>query len=110
MIYTNRKVTVRNGVSTIYVRGVTIDITNTYTRLSIYNSSKQHLETRHTTDFTHFYIVEELDEKYYKITPAYAESTGNVRLSEIGTGTLYVRFSFTGVGENLIMTLDQPIE
>ena len=98
------------NASIIYVRGVTIDTSNTYTRLSIYDSNKQIKATHHSTNIAQYYITEELSEQYYKLTPAYAASTGNTRLSGYGTGTLYVRFSFTGVGENLVMTLDQPIE
>lgn len=97
------------SASTIYVRGVTMDTTNSYTRLSIYDSNKQFKATHNSTGIAQYYITEELSEQYYKLTPAYAASTGNTRLSGYGTGTLYVRFSFTGVGENLVMTLDQPI-
>lgn len=98
-----------SSAPTIYVRGVTIDTANSYTRLSIYDSNKQIKATHHSTGIAQYYITEELGDKYYKLTPAYAASTGNTRLSGYGTGTLYVRFSFTGVGENLVMTLDQPI-
>lgn len=98
------------NASIIYVRGVTIDTSNTYTRLTIYDSSKVVQKTHLGTGVENYYAVEELGEQYYKLSPAYAESTGNTRLSGYGTGTLYVRFSFTGVGENLVMTLDQPIE
>lgn len=95
---------------TIYVRGVTIDTSNSYTRLSIYDSNKQIKATHHSTNIAQYYKTEELGDKYYKLTPAYAASTGNTRLSGYGTGTLYIRFSFTGVGENLVMTLNQPIQ
>jgi hypothetical protein len=98
-----------SSAPTIYVRGVTVDTSNSYTRLSIYDSNKQIKATLHSTGIAQYYITEELSEQYYKLTPAYAASTGNTRLSGYGTGTLYVRFSFIGAGENLVMTLDQPI-
>jgi hypothetical protein len=100
----------KESAPTIYVRGVTVNTTNSYTRLTICDSSKTVKGTHHSTYMAQYYITEELGDKYYKLTPAYAESTGHTRLSGYGTGTLYVRFSFTGVGENLVMTLDQPIE
>ena len=65
----------------------------------------------HTNDLISYYFTKEtLGHNYYKFTPACVASTGDIRLSNNATGNAYISIGGKGLGENLIVTFDEPIE
>ncbi len=95
------------GVSAIYVRGIAIDEANSYTRLVTYlsdysihlflqgNGYNTAIKLQDHTD------IEMLATNYYKITPHENVFTAD---------TVLFRMSFVGTGENLIISVNEPIE
>lgn len=60
-----------------------------------------------------YFTVETLGDKYIKLTPiASASGTNSMLVSTVASAAnaRFVRFSLKGTGENLIITLDEPIE
>lgn len=90
--------TANDGMPTVYVKGVTIDTSKSHVRGCFYNASKSPAwawasSTRANVE------VEQLGDRYYKLT-----------LTQTRLNLGYMRFSFLGTGENLIVTVDEPIE
>ena len=60
-----------------------------------------------------YFTVETLGDKYIKLTPIASTSGTYSKLVETvasSSNARFVRFSLKGTGENLIITLDEPIE
>ncbi len=95
------------GVNAIYVKGINLDLTNSYTRLATYLADYSHNKYLQGSGYTasikieNFITVELLATNYYKITPL--EGVFNDQ-------TVYFRMSLTGTGENLIISVNQPID
>lgn len=83
----------------IYIKGATIDTTNSYVRWRSYYADKSDGIYSDGSTIGNFFTIETLGDKYYKLTP---KDTVNIYA--------YYRTSFVGTGENLIITHDQPIE
>lgn len=93
-----------HGVRTpIYIKGVTIDTSNSHCRIYGFNiSMKASFQLASGSAISTYFNIETLGTNYYKITPL-----------ETIPETSYVqffRFSFVGRGENLIITLGEPID
>ena len=94
-----------NGVRTpIYIRGAALDLTNSHVRIYGFGASKgtafQSSIAIEAQKIANNFQIEELGTNYYKITP-------NDDLC--GTYVHYLRFSLVGKGDNLIITLNEPI-
>lgn len=94
-----------NGVRTpIYIRGAALDLTNSHVRIYGFGASKgtafQSSVAIEAQKIANNFQIEELGTNYYKITP-------NDDLC--GTYVHYLRFSLVGKGDNLIITLGEPI-
>ena len=64
---------------------------------------------------TTHYTVEELDDQYYKLTPIVNPDSSSglwmgTSLVSTVTNAEYIRLSLVGTGENLIITVNEPIE
>ena len=89
----------------IYIKGVTIDTTNSHTRMGGYPSYDyaQYIDPIKFSSGNNYIVVEQLADEYYKITP-----TAKF-MNEINLDVNYVRFSFVGRGAGVIITIDQEI-
>lgn len=103
---------------TIYVRGAAWDAIS-HCRLYFFDDTKSTIKgpqisgsgSGNAALTTHF-TVETLGENYYKLTPI-ANSSGNwvtIALVATAVDAAYMRMSLVGTGENLIVTVDEPIE
>lgn len=92
------------GVTTpIYIKGADIT-TASHCRILGFNSAKQaSIQSAQGASLTTYFTVETLGTSYYKVTPT-SSWTSAAGYSD------YLRFSLIGEGENLIITLNQPIE
>ena len=95
-------------IKPIYIKGATVDTSDAYVRLNIIADAGSGL--RQTTQaqagtgtWATLFTVEALGDQYYKLTPIESgiDSWYNV---------LYFMVSLIGSGENLIITVDEPIE
>jgi lysophospholipase L1-like esterase len=94
------------GVTTpIYIKGVTIDTSKSHCRIHGFSADKTLTIMAATgSALNTYFTIETLGDQYYKVTPT-ASWTG-----VSGGYADYLRFSLIGTGENLIITLDEPIE
>lgn len=87
----------------IYIKGADVT-TDSHCRILGFNASKQaNFQAAYGSAITTYFTVEKLDDKYYKVTPI---------LSAMQSGAFldYLRFSLIGEGEDLVITIDEPIE
>lgn len=83
----------------IYVKGATLDTTNSHVRWRSYHANKSDGMYSAGSTIGDYFAIETLGDNYYKLTPK-------------NTITIYdyYRMSFVGTGENLIITHNEPIE
>lgn len=97
-----------NEGTPIYIKGVTIDITNGHVRMGAYNgydASTYHDPVKFSTgDIT----VEELENGYYKLTPT-ANFISAMEKTSVASDFQYVRFSFGGSGDGVVVSVGNPI-
>lgn len=98
-----------NAGTPIYVKGATIDTTNSHTRMGGYNSYDLTTYLDPVKFSTGYISVETLSEGYYKLTPK-ATFVTTMEKSTDSADFQYVRFSFGGSGDGVIITVDEPIE
>lgn len=91
-----------SGRSTpIYIKGAEIT-TASHCRILGFDTNRScYFQAAAGSAITTYFTVETLGNKYYKVTPITSAITGD---------TSYLRFSLIGEGENLIITIDEPIE
>lgn len=104
---------------TIYIKGAAWNAVS-HCRLYFFDSTKNKIVGPYISGngsgnnaLSKYYTVETLGENYIKLTPVQSTSgTSSMLVSTVAnsTNSAFVRFSFVGTGENLIITLDQPIE
>lgn len=95
---------------TIYIWGAELDEAE-HTRFFIYDSQKYRLVLQATgAEFKNYFTIEELGEQYYKLTPI-PEGKASVLFpatnGRAGRGS--IAFSLKGTGENLVITVGEPI-
>jgi hypothetical protein len=84
----------------IYIKGASIDTSQSHVRLQLWKDDKTYINgITLTTNAT----IETLDTNYYKVTFA-----SNIRDSFGAFG--FIRMSLLGTGDNLIITIGEPIE
>ncbi len=94
----------------IYIWGATLDEAD-HTRFFIYDSQKFRLVLQATgAEFKNYFTIEQLGEQYYKLTPI-PEGKASVLFpatnGRAGRGS--IAFSLRGTGENLVITVGEPI-
>lgn len=88
----------------LYVKGAAIDTSKSHCRILGFNAAKEpNFQSAAGSAITTYFSVEALADLYYKVTPL-ADSPDSAR------NTDYLRFSLIGTGENLIITINEPIE
>jgi hypothetical protein len=98
----------KNIQKPIYIKGVTY-ATGSHNRMGYYDTNYP-TGVRSTPKFsdaafTSCFTVTQLGTNYFKFTPA-AAATIESKFPRMK----YIAFSFTGTGDNLIITIDEPIE
>lgn len=94
---------------TLYIKGVTIDVTNSHCRIQL-SPDKTSINGAQGTSISQYYVVEELDPQYYRLTPVFRDNGDSEIHSYFPDSSGYIRFSLLGTGENLIITFNEPIE
>lgn len=94
----------------IYIWGAELDEAD-HTRFFIYDSQKYRLVLQATgAEFKNYFTIEELGDQYYKLTPI-PEGKASVLFpatnGRAGRGS--IAFSLKGRGENLVITVGEPI-
>lgn len=94
----------------IYIWGAALDEAD-HTRFFIYDSQKYRLVLQATgAEFKNYFTIEQLAEQYYKLTPI-PEGKASVLFpatnGRAGKGS--IAFSLKGTGENLVITVGEPI-
>jgi hypothetical protein len=56
-----------------------------------------------------YFSIEVLGANYYKLTPVVGDN-GTTNIAAVSPAISYIRFSFVGTGENMAITLNEPIE
>lgn len=100
----------------MYVKGITIDPSNVpkYTRVLMvdaYNTTDSYIDTLTITGdsgASNQITIQQLGDKYYKLTPNGGFITGNFGWKT--EDLRYIRWSFPGTGNGVIFTVDEPIE
>ena len=96
-----------SGLKPIYIKGATLDTSKSYVRANILQINNGGLYlAQYVTDaatWTKVFTIETLGENYYKLTPIEGGFGG-------WYNTCYIQFSLFGKGDNLIITIDEPIE
>lgn len=86
----------------LYIKGATLDTSNYYVRIYGFNN-KTHVNSNvgytNGSRIQDRFAVETLGDKYYKLTPK-TTATG---------GLTHIRVSLVGVGDHLIVTVNEPI-
>lgn len=97
---------------TIYVKGATIDTSNSHVRMGYGQGAKKYpISTVNASRWSEAFNVVTLGDQYYKLEPLFDDSGQNQAFAAWSwTYAEYIAFSFAGTGENLIITLDEPIE
>ena len=96
-----------SGLKPIYIKGAELDITKSYVRMClIHNIDNAGLYCPSVMNsgenWNDFFVIETLGALYYKLTPIESATNWyNIR---------YFMISLYGSGENLIITVDEPIE
>lgn len=94
----------------IYIWGAELDEAD-HTRFFIYDSQKFRLVLQATgSEFKNYFTIEQLGEQYYRLTPI-PEGKASVLFpatnGRAGRGS--IAFSLKGTGENLVITVGEPI-
>lgn len=98
-----------NAGTPIYVKGCTIDTTNSHTRMAAYNTYSDYSTYHDPVKFSTGNItVETLGESYYKLTPT-AEFVSSMTKTTVASDFKYIRMSLSGTGDNVIITVDEEI-
>lgn len=88
----------------IYIKGCTLDTTNNRVRILGFNSAKQcYFQVAAGGALPTYFGIETLGTDYYRVTPLET-------IAGSGAEVKYLRFSLVGKGENLVITLNEPIE
>jgi hypothetical protein len=87
----------------IYVKGATIDTSKSHCRIFGFNASKEaSFQSAQGSSLTNYFDIETLGTDYYKVTPLCPDDISKI--------TDFLRFSLIGTGENLIITINEPLE
>lgn len=105
----------------IYIKGAAWSESNSHCRINWFRASKTEIvgpyivggSTAETKVLGNFFTLETLGDNYIKLTPILSSSGYTSMLVEKvanSAAAAFVRFSLQGTGENLIITVDEPIE
>lgn len=92
-----------NKTTPIYIKGATLDTSLSHCRILGFNAARQcSFQAAQGSAIPTYFNIETLGTDYYKVTPLGNKQNGS-------ENTDYLRISLYGTGENLIITIDEPI-
>ena len=95
---------------TIYIKGITVDVAaNSHCRF-YFTKEDGTVHASNLFNMPERYTLTQLADQYYKLEPVYDEDGKAVMVNYCGVGSISFRISGIGTGENLIVTIDEPIE
>lgn len=94
---------------TIYIRGVAFDTANTHNRVGMFDQDLTCKYCPWSDYLLEQFEVEELGLLYYKLTPRMNDSGQNL-IAAMSVYCYHIAVTGNGIGANLIVTLDEPIE
>lgn len=95
---------------TIYVKGIILDNSvNSHCRM-YFNKPDGTTFELNILNSSVYYTITTLDEKYYKLSPILDNGKPMIKDNAMEGGNITFRISGVGTGENLIITIDEPIE
>lgn len=96
----------------IYIKGSATWESNNHARIRFFINKISYVEPNiQSTGISSYYTVEELGENYIKLTPvASGDTSAIVAANSDVTSTMYIRMSLVGTGDDLIITIGEPIE
>lgn len=87
----------------LYIKGCALDTSNNHVRILGFNSLKQcYFQSASGGLIPNYFDIETLGTNYYRVTPLET-------INGAGAEIKYWRFSLVGNGDNLVITLGQPI-
>ena len=94
----------------VYIWGATLDEED-HTRFFIYDSQKYRLVLQATgPEFKNYFTIDQLGEQYYRLTPIPDGKDSKLFPATNGrAGRGSIAFSLKGTGENLVITVGEPI-
>lgn len=94
----------------VYIWGATLDEAD-HTRFFIYDSQKYRLVLQATgPEFKNYFTIDQLGEQYYRLTPIPDGKDSKLFPATNGrAGRGSIAFSLKGTGENLVITVGEPI-
>lgn len=94
----------------VYIWGATLD-EDDHTRFFIYDSQKYRLVLQATgSEFKNYFTIDQLGEQYYRMTPIPDGKDSMLFPATNGrAGRGSIAFSLKGTGENLVITVGEPI-
>lgn len=102
------------ALTPLYIKGVEIDTSLSHTRVCTYRDEKDSGTTyRNPCKFSAlspYMTIEKLGDKYYKLTPTENFYDYSYFGNANGAINNYIRFSFSGSGEGVVITINEPIE
>lgn len=103
-------VTQAEASTPIYIKGVTIDTSQSHTRMCAYNSydASTYIDPIKFSAGSSYIGMTELDTGYYKVIPT-TNFISTMAKSTAGTDFQYVRFSLSGSGAGVIITVGETI-
>lgn len=98
----------------IYIKGVTIDVAQSHTRLGVFPSLEYdiYIEQMKASSWSSYLTLETLDTGYYKLTPNSSFSTyfsGNLQPQNPFDDYSYIRFSLQGSGKGVVISVGKEI-
>jgi hypothetical protein len=94
----------------VYIWGATLD-EDDHTRFFIYDSQKYRLVLQATgSEFKNYFTIDQLGDQYYRLTPIPDGKDSMLFPATNGrAGRGSIAFSLKGTGENLVITVGEPI-
>lgn len=101
--------TTQKSAPTIYIKGANLDTSKSHVRIAFYQEKYTYVSLVNSANIAKHYTIETLGTNYYKLTPImYSETTTQVWYS--AGDVKHIRVCLVGTGENLIVTLNEPID
>jgi hypothetical protein len=102
-----------DALTPLYIKGISLDSPVSHTRVCTYRDEQDTGSTYRDpckfSDLSAYMTVEKLGEKYYKLTPTANFYNYAYFGNSNGVANNYIRFSFPGSGDGVIITVNEEI-
>ena len=97
----------------IFVKGSAGPDDTVNTRVQLFKDGKTYVSEIYGTEaagLNNYFTIEKLADNYYKFTPVVGDNGASNIHRDMGAGVIYASMLLKGTGDNLIITIDEPIE